>query len=122
MGGKWTLHAPFWLPREWDQALHRRATPLFLNQGYPLTLDEEFELMLPAQAKSQALPSVCTDTQPPLHWRIEWASVGHDKLAARFHAELARGELSPEETLRFQEQLRHLLAALGVDASLSVPE
>src|SRR5690242_14836047 len=35
------LHAPFWLPKEWDMALHHRKSGLFLNQGYPLTLEEE---------------------------------------------------------------------------------
>ena len=41
-GGSRLLRAPFWLPKEWDLALHRRKAGLYLNQGYPLTLEEEF--------------------------------------------------------------------------------
>lgn len=116
------LRAPFWLPKEWDLALHQRHSPLFLNKGYPLTLDEEFEITLPARATTPVLPAVCTDTQGPLRWHIEWATVHHEKLVARFHAVLVPGELSASETTRFQQQLRSLLAALASEASFSVPD
>src|SRR4029077_2652669 len=46
--GKTLLRPPIWLPREWDAALHKRQSPLFLNQGYPLTLDEQFTLKVSA--------------------------------------------------------------------------
>jgi hypothetical protein len=116
------LRAPFWLPREWDLALHQRRSALFLNKGYPLTLEEEFEIAVPPRATTPVLPAVCTDIQGPLRWHIEWASVNHEKLVARFHAELAQGELSAAETTRLQEQLRALLAALASEASFSVPD
>ena len=48
-GGGGLLRAPFWLPKEWDLALHRRKAGLYLNLGYPLTLEEEFEFTLPAE-------------------------------------------------------------------------
>jgi hypothetical protein len=107
------LHSPFWVPREWDLALHHREQPLFLNQGYPLTLEEEFELALPAKAQPGALPGVRKNDEGPLRWRIEWARIGDDKVAAKFRAELVRGELSAAETEALQRQLRGLVAALG---------
>ena len=57
-GGGGLLRAPFWLPKEWDLALHRRKAGLYLNQGYPLTLEEEFEFTLPAKAQPAVLPGV----------------------------------------------------------------
>jgi hypothetical protein len=120
--GKAMVHSPFWLPKEWDQALHRRKAPLFLNQGYPLSLDEEFQIALPPRAQPAGLPGICENSQGPLRWRIEWATLSDDKLAARFHAELARGELSAAETPVFQQQLRTLLAALGAEAMISLPK
>jgi len=118
--GSRLLRAPFWLPREWDLALHRRKAGLFLNQGYPLTLEEEFEFTLPAKAQPAVPPGVSGDNDAPLRWRVEWAKIGDDKLSARMRVELARGELSPAETPAFQKQLRELLAALAEGASLAM--
>ena len=91
---------------------------LYLNQGYPLTLEEEFEFTLPARAQPAVLPGVRENRTEPLRWRVEWTKLGDDKLAARMQAELARGELSAAETPVLQKQLRELLAALAAGASL----
>jgi hypothetical protein len=118
------LHAPFWLPKEWDLALHRRESALYLNQGYPLTLKEEAQFTLPQGAKPGELPGMSKNTKPPLRWRIEWSRRGGteaDKLTASFRAELVRGELSDAETPMFQAQLRDLLTALAVGAPLTWP-
>jgi len=119
--GKWLLRAPFWTPKEWDVALHHRKSPIFLNEGYPLTLDEEFEFTLPARAEPEPLPGTNQNLDGPLQWRTEWARVGNDKLSARFHAELARGEMSLAESAEFQKQLRELLTALAGGVAFSVP-
>ena len=119
--GKWRLQAPFWLPKEWDLALHRRKAPLFLNQGYPLTLEEEIEFALPSRAQPLALPGVVENKAEPLSWRIEWRKSDDDKLTAHFHAELARGELSPSDTSILQQQLRELLGALAEGVTVSPP-
>lgn len=119
-----SLHAPFWLPKEWDLALHRRKSALYLNQGYPLTLKEEAQFSLPQGAKPGELPGVSENTKPPLRWRIEWSrrdGTEADKLTASFRAELVRGELSDAETPMFQAQLRDLLTALAVGAPLTWP-
>ena len=92
---------------------------LYLNQGYPLTLEEEFEFTLPAKAQPAALPGVSENNTAPLRWRVEWTKIGDDKLVARLRAELARGELTAAETPVLQKQLRELLAALAAGASLS---
>ncbi len=120
-GGSRLLRAPFWLPREWDLALHRRKAGLYLNQGYPLTLDEEVEFTLPAKTQPAVLPGVSESSSAPLRWRIEWTKIGDEKLSARMRAELARGELSPTETPAMQKQLHELLAALAEGASLAAP-
>ncbi|MGD0259616.1 MAG: DUF3857 domain-containing protein [Verrucomicrobiota bacterium] len=112
------LRAPFWLPKEWDLALHRRKAGLYLNQGYPLTLEEEFEFALPPKAQPAVLPGVRENSTAPLRWRVEWTKLGDDKLAARMRAELARGELTAAETPVVQRQLRGLIAALAGGASL----
>jgi hypothetical protein len=112
------LRAPFWLPREWDLALHRRKAALYLNQGYPLTLEEEFEFALPAKAQPAVLPGVRENTMAPLRWRVEWAKLGNDKVVARMRAELARGELTATESPVVQKQLQELLAVLAGGASL----
>ena len=120
-GGSRLLRAPFWLPKEWDLALHRRKAGLCLNQGYPLTLDEAFEFTLPPKMKPAVLPGVTENNSAPLRWRIEWAKIGDEKLSARMRVELALGELPPADTPALQKQLRALLDALADGASVQVP-
>ncbi|HTL16595.1 MAG TPA: DUF3857 domain-containing protein, partial [Patescibacteria group bacterium] len=50
------LHSPFWIPREWDVAIHARRSSLLLNEGYPLTLEEQFEIVMPPETESISLP------------------------------------------------------------------
>jgi hypothetical protein len=119
--GKWLLHSPFWLPKEWDLALHQRKAPLLLNQGYPLMLEEDIEFTLPARAQPLALPPIAESKAEPLRWRIEWKKGGNDKLTAHLRAELARGELTASDTPILQQQLRELLGALAVSATVSLP-
>jgi hypothetical protein len=107
------LRAPFWLPKEWDLALHHRKAGLYLNQGYPLTLEEEYEFTLPAGLQPVALPAVKENVTAPLRWRVEWTKIGNEKLSARMRVELAQGELSLSETPALQQQLRALLAVLA---------
>ncbi len=116
------VHSPVWLPREWDLALGDRHTPLFLNQGYPLTLDEIFELALPTGATDANLPKDAENKDAPLRWKVHWEAQSNNRIAAQFHAELAQGELSAADTPRFQQQLRVLLGALANDALCSIPE
>ena len=113
------LHSPFWLPKEWDLALHRRKGALFLNQGYPLALEEDFEITLPDNARAIVLPGASENKSGPLKWGIEWQKT--NKLTARFWAELAQGQFAPEETAELQRQLRDLLSALATCASFTVP-
>ena len=56
--GHATLQTTVWLPREWETALHHRRSPLYLNQGYPLRLEEEIEFSLLATSRSVALPKM----------------------------------------------------------------
>jgi hypothetical protein len=113
------LRAPIWLPHEWDFALHSRRGALFLNSGYPLSLDEEFEFKLPAKAQIQESPGRSENEKEPLHWRVQWTNGTNGNLILSFRAELAHGELSPAETPVFQQQLRSLLTALAGAVTVS---
>ena len=113
------IHSPFWVPKEWDLALHHRKNALFLNEGYPLTLEEDFEFTLPGKTGSGDLPAVSESGDSPLRWKLTWARVGDDKLAARLRVEMAQGELSVADTSVFQKQLSALLSALEEDVNLS---
>jgi hypothetical protein len=105
---------PFWIPREWQIAVHHRTTPLFLNQGYPLTLEQEFEFALPPDAQLLSLPPLLERTAQPLRWRVQWAKMADGVLRANFRSELMRGDLTAADTSVFQAQLEELLAALDV--------
>jgi hypothetical protein len=95
-------------------ALHRRESALLLNQGYPLTLEQEIEIDLPGDRGSVTPPLPHHNADQPLRWQIEWRPPREgNKWTARFKAELASGELPTLETAAFQKQLRALLAALA---------
>jgi hypothetical protein len=112
--GQHNLRAPFWLPREWELALHRRKSTLLLNQGYPLSLEQEIVIDLPGSSGSVTPPGARQNAAPPLRWQVEWRPPREgNKWTARFNAELASGELSTTETAAFQKQLRALRAALA---------
>jgi hypothetical protein len=113
-----TMRAPFWLPKEWDVALHRRSAPLFLNQGYPLTLEETLEFRLSPNTTDITMPLASQNENDPLRWRIKWSKSGK-QLSATLRAQLVRGELNDAETRSFQEQLRSLMTALAESATIS---
>jgi hypothetical protein len=120
--GKCLLRSPFWLPKEWDLALNKRRTPLFLNQGYPLTLEEEIKFFLGEKApRDLVLPAVAENNQGPLRWKMQWIQQGDRLVTAQFKSELVSGELTASETLALQKQLRSLLAALSKEASFTIP-
>lgn len=115
-GGARLVRAPFWLPAEWDDALHPRRSPLYLNRGYPLALDEDIALSLPEGAASVVLPPLREGREDPLRFRVEWSRRG-GALSASLRLELKTGELDGEDTPAFQRQLRELLTALAQGAS-----
>jgi hypothetical protein len=114
------LRPSFWLPKEWDLALNHRKSALFLNQGYPLTLDEELDFALPSQSHIAGLPDPAGSAQGPLKWKVEWTKPGDTGLRATLRAELSKGELSVAETASLQHQLRALFAAVNAGATLDL--
>jgi hypothetical protein len=106
------VRAPFWIPDEWEGALDARTAPLFLNEGYPLVLEERVDLGLPAGARALRLPPIQESTAPPLRYRLEWSG-GPSGGTAALRVELTTGDLGTDLTTSFQEQLRGLLAALA---------
>ncbi|MEO7675183.1 MAG: DUF3857 and transglutaminase domain-containing protein, partial [Verrucomicrobiota bacterium] len=105
-GKSFLLKAPFWIPAEWDSALHRRSTGLFLNQGYPIGLDETVEFELPSNFKNISTPLARENKDAPLTWKIDWQRNGSN-LTARLTAELISGEISSKEVAAFQNQIRN---------------
>jgi hypothetical protein len=102
---------------------HRKGCARYASQAaLSGSLPCRLEFTLPVRASTPTLPAVCTDTQGPLRWRIEWATIRDGKLAARSHAELERCELSKPETIRFQQQLGALFSASGIEAGLAVQD
>ncbi|MEP6662253.1 MAG: DUF3857 and transglutaminase domain-containing protein [Verrucomicrobiota bacterium] len=114
------LSALFWIPTEWEVALHHRSAGLFLNEGYPISLEETVEFELPFDHKSISLPPSRENQEAPLKWKIDWQS-GGTNLTARFHAELDTGEISASEVPAFQEQIRRLFSALAAGAAIELP-
>lgn len=119
--GRSALHSPFWLPKEWELALNHRRGALFLNEGYPLTLQEQFEINLPSRTDALGLPANRENSAPPLRWRIEWSRAGPGKVVARLQAHLGAGDLSPADSALFQSQVGNLIKALGADLLMSTP-
>ncbi len=107
------LRSSFWLPKEWDLALNQRKSVLFLNQGYPLTLDEQLDFALPPGSQVSRFPGPSSGAQGPLNWKLEWTKLSDTKLRAALRAELSSGELSAAETSSLQKQLRALITAVN---------
>lgn len=108
------LKAPFWLPAEWGEALHARRSPLYLNEGYPLTLDQEVEIVVAPGRAVAALPAAREGGGGgPLAWKVSWVKSGPRTAVARLRVELRSGELDSGQTVQFQRELRALLGALG---------
>jgi Domain of Unknown Function with PDB structure (DUF3857)/Transglutaminase-like superfamily len=113
-----SLRPSFWLPKEWDLALNQRKSALFLNQGYPLTLDEQLEFALPSGSRVARLPGPAANTQGPLTWTLAWTKSDDGRLRVVLHAELSTGELSAAETPSLQQQLRALITAVNAGTAV----
>lgn len=110
------IGVPFWWPKSWDVALNERRTALFLHQGYPLKLDQRFEVRLPRSAGLK-LPAPRSGDRDPLRWKIEWTQKAPGTFEAHLVAELLRGELLESETPSIQAELEKL-----IDAASAEPE
>ncbi len=117
--GRSLLRAPFWLPSEWQAALTPRKSPLFLNEGYPLTLDQQIDFTLPDGAGAE-LPQAQKSDTGPLRWQIEWTKAAANKITAHFRLELESGEISADDTAKFQKQLDALYTAVSQAAFLTL--
>lgn len=109
------VRAPFWLPHDWDGALHARAGGLFLNQGYPLTLEQQIEIELPPAARVR-LPSARRSDAGPLRFRLDWDQPGPGRVRALLTLTLARGTLDAEDVAPLHAALRALHAAVAEGA------
>jgi hypothetical protein len=109
------LTAPFWLPVEWDLAVHQRKSPLFLNYGYPLTLEQDFTIKLPSGTLFRSVPEPAASAGKPLSWQVQWRVEGPE-IHAVLNATLHSGELTLDQTSTFQQQLLQLRTALASPA------
>jgi hypothetical protein len=119
--GRWTgiltevdgaavLSPPLLLPAEWKAALHQRTSPLYLHEGYPLTLEQEVVFLLDGFAGE--VPAEQSGDAAGLRWRLTWEA-DDGRLTARLEVVLPRGEMDRETSQSFQSELRRLYGALG---------
>ena len=111
------VRAPFWLPIEWDSALHARRSGLFLSYGYPLLLEQRVRLALPAGARDVVLPPAVSNDAGPVRYRLSWSQAAGAALEAALRVELATGEMDAAAARELQAQLRGLWAALARGAT-----
>jgi hypothetical protein len=124
-GADAVMRSAFWMPAEWVVALHARHEPLFLNEGYPLLLNQRVQIKLPADSSPPRLPPRQQSTNGPLRWSLAWQDAirTHSPgkyVAANLECELLKPELSGEETVQFQKQARELLNALAHTATFYI--
>jgi hypothetical protein len=112
-GGARLLRAPFWLPRDWEAAVHPRRSGLFVHDGYPLRLEQTVDVELPAGAREVALPEAVEQAQGPLRFKSAWTRDATGVVRARLEIEAARGEIGPAETGAFQDALRRLMGVVA---------
>ena len=112
------LRAPFWLPTEWDVALHRRSSGLLLNFGYPLVIDEAVEFHLPPEMTKFNVPAIRENKEGPMKWKLSWQKVDQN-IRAHLEVELSSGELTDAEAKEFQNQLRHCFAAINTGVEVA---
>ena len=110
------LRAPFLLPAEWDAALHERSTPLYLNRGYPLTIEQEITFALPPGVE-MSLPAEHVHDSEPLRFSLRFSRGDAGTLVARLELTLTAGDLDEAATATFQTALRRLTAALSEGAT-----
>jgi hypothetical protein len=119
------VRSAFWMPAEWMVALHARDKPLFLNEGYPLLLNQSVQIKLPSDSSPARLPPRQQSTQGPLRWSLAWQHPYQTHspgkyVAANLECELLKAELSREETVQFQKQARELFNALAQTATFDI--
>lgn len=118
--GSRAVRAPFWLPVEWEEALHERRAPLHLNDGYPFELRETVHFIGNGKLAGRPLPSDASGQSDPLRWGVTW-SRSRKTTVARLQATLSRADLNEAETRAFQRELRRLLDALAIGIRLANP-
>jgi hypothetical protein len=120
-GEAWQVRAPFWFPKEWDLALHKRSQPLFLHQGFPLCLDERLEISLPADASRIDLPAAIEQPNGVLRWRVAWERLEAGRVAAIFSARLEKGDLDQRQTAEVRKELQKLRGVLSGTVNVHIP-
>jgi hypothetical protein len=113
------LRAPLWLPSEWTPALHERTQRLFLNEGYPLRLQQRVEIKLPSDASQVQLPPDRRSNGGPLQWSVTWQT-RDSHMSVMLACELPKADLSRPETAAFQRAVSDLIAAIGEPAMFSL--
>ena len=67
------------------------------------------------------LPPAVRHDELPLRYRVDWSRPGDGRVVAFLRLEVAKGELTSEETAAFQGQLRRLLDVLAQGALHDAP-
>jgi hypothetical protein len=119
-GSNYRVRVPFWIPRAWDTVLNARQAPLFIHQGYPLKLEQEFDVTLPAAVQNLVLPAASAGVRDPFHWQLKWSLHAGGKVKAKLTTKLLRGELSSDDTPVLQAQLQKLFESMVGEVRFSL--
>jgi len=103
---------PAWLPKEWTLALLPRTSPMLLNQGYPMQVDQACTFKLPSGCRELKLPASQHDENAALAWKLSWSQPAADEVDAKLELSLLDGNLDPAASQAFQAGCRRLQNAL----------
>lgn len=113
---------PLWLPREWSTALIPRATPLHLNEGYPMEISQTCVLHLPKDVRNLKLPVAQHDDNQVLSWKLSWSQTTSSEIEAKLELSLLKADLDSAATQVFQASCRHLQDTLQDGLSFEVQD
>ena len=112
---------PAWLPKEWTMALLPRTSPMLLNEGYPMQVDQDCTFKLSAGCRELKLPASQYDDGPALAWKLSWSQPTAGEVNAKLELTLLDANPDSAATKEFQASCRRLQNALQDGFSFQNP-
>jgi hypothetical protein len=112
---------PAWLPREWTMALLPRTSPMLLNEGYPMQVDQSCTFRLPAGCRELKLPASQHEDGTELTWKLSWSQPTAGEVDAKLELTLLDANPDTAATKEFQASCRRLQNALQDGFSFQNP-
>ncbi len=96
------MFLPAWVPSQWDLAALPRHNDLFLNEGYPMSIEQNFTIDLSPDARGVEVPANAGRKGPALSWDLEWSKVSDQKITAKLTISLEKSTLDSAGVADFQ--------------------